>query len=147
MIRGHDSGYDSRKCNMHVVIHFVYAISGNTHITTPPIKHYHTLTPSSVGGENKRRKHAVFFRCFFGGKSGCLNPTKTFYLQFAPFDASVFLWRRNRRSKHFLWVSLAVNLVVRHFFGPKITHFFFSLNYRYPVSHFADPIKPNQQTK
>ena len=32
MIRGHDSGYDSRKCNMHVIINFVYAISGNTHI-------------------------------------------------------------------------------------------------------------------
>ena len=30
MIRGHDSGYDSKKCNMHVVINFVYAISGNT---------------------------------------------------------------------------------------------------------------------
>ena len=30
MIRGHDSGYDSRKCNMHVIINFVYAISGNT---------------------------------------------------------------------------------------------------------------------
>ena len=29
MIRGHDSGYDSRKCNMHAVINFVYAISGN----------------------------------------------------------------------------------------------------------------------
>ena len=28
MIRGHDSGYDSRKCNMHVIINFVYAISG-----------------------------------------------------------------------------------------------------------------------
>ena len=24
--------YDSRKCNMHVIINFVYAISGNTHI-------------------------------------------------------------------------------------------------------------------
>ena len=32
MIRGHDSGYDSRKCNMHVIINFVYAISGNTHM-------------------------------------------------------------------------------------------------------------------
>ena len=32
MIRGHDSGYDSRKCNMHVVINFVYAIYGHTHI-------------------------------------------------------------------------------------------------------------------
>ena len=35
MIRGHDSGYDSKKCNMHVVINFVYAISGNTHGTGP----------------------------------------------------------------------------------------------------------------
>ena len=28
MIRGHDSG----KCNMHVIINCVYAISGNTHM-------------------------------------------------------------------------------------------------------------------
>ena len=32
MIRLHDSGYDSRKCNMHVVISFVYAITGNAHM-------------------------------------------------------------------------------------------------------------------
>ena len=32
MIRGYDPGYDSRNCNMHVVINFVYAISGNAHI-------------------------------------------------------------------------------------------------------------------
>ena len=41
MIRGHDSGYDSKKCNMHVVINFVYAISGNTLMGTssPPSAH------------------------------------------------------------------------------------------------------------
>ena len=32
MIRGHDSGYDSRQCNVPVVINSVYAVLGNTHM-------------------------------------------------------------------------------------------------------------------
>ena len=32
MIRGHDSGYDSRQCNVPVVINSVYAVPGNTHM-------------------------------------------------------------------------------------------------------------------
>ena len=40
MFSRYDSGYDSRKCNMHVAINFKYAISGNAHVAflhDPPL--------------------------------------------------------------------------------------------------------------
>ena len=57
MIRGYDSGYDSRKCNMHVVINFVYAMSGNAHIYIYTYKYGRVVANSLV---NCKRTLEVF---------------------------------------------------------------------------------------